>query len=67
MDNQYASKQQRSVREAARLGISAFGVTLDASADGYMREIFGVRGFRVLDRVEALPDVLPSMVMRLTR
>ena len=58
---------QRSVHEAARLGISAFGVTLDASADGYMREIFGVRGFRVLDRVEALPDVLPSMVMRLTR
>ena len=58
---------QRSVREAARLGIGVFCVTLDRAADAYARDIFGVGGFRVLDRVEALPDVLPSVVMRLTR
>lgn len=58
---------QRSVREAARRGIGVFCVTLDASADAYVRDIFGAGGYRVLDRVEALPDVLPSVVMRLTR
>ena len=58
---------QRSVREAARRGIGVFCVTLDPSADAYVRDIFGIGGFRVLDRVEALPDVLPSVVMRLMR
>ena len=58
---------QRSVREAARRGIGVFCVTLDRSADGYVRDIFGPGGFRVLDRVEALPDVLPAVVMRLMR
>jgi nitric oxide reductase NorD protein len=58
---------RRSVREAARRGIGVFCVTLDPSADSYVRDIFGVGGFRVLDRVEALPDVLPAVVMRLTR
>jgi hypothetical protein len=28
--------------------------------------IFGAGGFRVLDRMESLPDVLPSVVLRLT-
>jgi hypothetical protein len=58
---------RRSVREAARRGIGVFCVTLDPSADAYVRDIFGIGGFRVLDRVEALPDVLPSVVMRLMR
>jgi nitric oxide reductase activation protein len=58
---------QRSVREAARHGIGVFCVTLDPSADSYVRDIFGVGGYRVLDRVEALPEVLPAVVMRLKR
>ena len=58
---------QRSVREASRRGIGVFGVTLDPAADSYAREIFGEGGFRVLDRIESLPDVLPPIVMRLTR
>ena len=58
---------QRSVREASRRGIGVFGVTLDPAADSYAREIFGDGGFRVLDRIESLPDVLPPIVMRLTR
>jgi len=57
---------QRSVREAAREGVRAFCVSLDAAADPYLKEIFGAGGFRVLDRVEALPEVLPSVVLRLT-
>ena len=58
---------RRSVREAARRGIGVFCVTLDPSADAYVRDIFGAGGFRVLDRVEALPEVLPAVVMRLKR
>lgn len=58
---------RRAVFEAARHGVSAFCVTLDSAADGYVRTIFGSGNYRVLDRIDSLPRVLPSMVMQLTR
>lgn len=58
---------RQAVFEATRLGVSTFCFTLDASADPYLRHIFGHGNFRVLDRIESLPDVLPSMYLRLTR
>jgi len=36
---------RRSVCEAARLGIGVFCVALDPAAGGYLRQIFGPRGF----------------------
>ncbi|MBE0546074.1 MAG: VWA domain-containing protein [Rubrivivax sp.] len=57
---------RRAVLEAARKGIAVFCVTLDAAADEYVRAIFGNGNYRVLDRIESLPRVLPAMVLRLT-
>jgi nitric oxide reductase activation protein len=58
---------RRAVIEATRLGVSVFCVTLDPAADGYVRGIFGASQYRVLDRIESLPRILPPMVLRLTR
>lgn len=58
---------RRAVLEAGRNGIAVFCVTLDPAADDYVRAIFGAGNYRVLDRIESLPRVLPQMVLRLTR
>ena len=58
---------RRAVLEASRGGVAVFCVTLDPAADDYVRTIFGVRNYRVLDRIESLPAVLPAMVLRMTR
>jgi nitric oxide reductase NorD protein len=58
---------RRAVLEAGRLGVAVFCVTLDPAADDYVRTIFGTGNFRVLDRIDSLPRILPAMVLRLTR
>ncbi len=56
---------RRAVIEASRAGVSVFCVTLDPAADGYVRSIFGAGRYRVLDRIESLPKVLPALTLRL--
>jgi nitric oxide reductase NorD protein len=46
--------------------VTTFCLSLDPKADEYVREIFGKR-WRVLDRIERLPETLPSLYMELTR
>ena len=58
---------RRAVLEAGRLGLAVFCVTLDPAADDYVRAIFGAGNYRVLDRIDSLPRILPAMVLRLTR
>jgi nitric oxide reductase NorD protein len=58
---------RRAVLEAGRNGIAVFCVTLDPAADTYVRSIFGASRYRVLDRIDSLPQVLPPMVLRLSR
>ena len=58
---------RRAVLEAGRLGLAVFCVTLDPAADDYVRTIFGAGNYRVLDRIDSLPRILPAMVLRLTR
>jgi nitric oxide reductase NorD protein len=58
---------RRAVLEAGRLGVAVFCVTLDPAADDYVRTIFGTGNYRVLDRIDSLPRILPAMVLRLTR
>ena len=57
---------RRAVREANRKGVIVFCVSLDPSADKYVRHIFGSKNYRVLDRIESLPRVLPQMILRMT-
>ena len=58
---------RRAVLEAGRLGLAVFCVSLDPAADDYVRAIFGAGNYRVLDRIDSLPRILPAMVLRLTR
>lgn len=58
---------RRAVLEAGRRGLAVFCVSLDSGADEYVRSIFGAANYRILDRIENLPRILPTMVMRLTR
>lgn len=45
---------------------ATFCLSLDPKADDYVREIFGQR-WRVLDRIERLPEQLPMLYLNLTR
>jgi len=57
---------KRAVEELGTQGITTFCLSLDPKADEYVREIFGNR-FRVLDRIERLPEQLPMLYLALTK
>ncbi|MBI5793034.1 MAG: nitric oxide reductase activation protein NorD [Rhodocyclales bacterium] len=57
---------RRAVEELASKGVTTFCLSLDPKADEYVRDIFG-KNWRVLDRVERLPETLPSLYLQLTR
>jgi hypothetical protein len=60
------SDARKAVEELAAKGVTSFCLSLDPRADEYVRDIFGKR-WRVLDRIERLPETLPSLYMELTR
>ena len=60
------SDARKAVEELAAKGVTSFCLSLDPKADEYVRDIFGKR-WRVLDRIERLPETLPSLYMDLTR
>ena len=60
------SDARKAVEELAAKGVTSFCLSLDPKADEYVRDIFGKR-WRVLDRIERLPETLPSLYMELTR
>ncbi|MDP2823373.1 MAG: nitric oxide reductase activation protein NorD [Sulfuritalea sp.] len=60
------SDARKAVEELAAQGVTSFCLSLDPKADEYVRDIFGKR-WRVLDRIERLPETLPSLYMELTR
>ena len=57
---------RKAVEELTTQGITTFCLSLDPNADEYVREIFGNR-WRVLDRIERLPEQLPMLYLSLTR
>lgn len=57
---------RKAVEELATGGVSTFCLSLDPQADAYVGEIFGAR-WRVLDRIERLPEQLPMLYLNLTR
>ncbi|BAO28569.1 nitric oxide reductase activation protein NorD [Sulfuritalea hydrogenivorans] len=57
---------KKAVGELAAQGITTFCLSLDPKADDYVRDIFG-NNWRVLDRIERLPETLPSLYLELTR
>ncbi len=57
---------RKAVEELDGQGITTFCLSLDPKADEYVREIFGYR-WRVLDRIERLPEQLPMLYLALTQ
>jgi len=57
---------RKAVEELAARGVTCFCLSLDPAADDYVREIFG-KHWRVLDRIERLPETLPGLYLELTR
>jgi len=57
---------KKAVEELATKGVTTFCLSLDPKADEYVRDIFG-QHWRVLDRIERLPEQLPMIYMALTK
>ncbi len=57
---------RKAVQEIARLGVDVFCVGLTGAGESQLNRIFGRRNILHIDRVAALPDVLPKLYFRLT-
>jgi nitric oxide reductase NorD protein len=55
------------VREAGRLGICVFAITVDKKARDYVPYIFGRGGYAIVGHVARLPPALPLLYRHLTR
>ena len=56
----------RAVQQSTAEGTSVFCVSVDPAADSYLQKIFGANHYRVIDRIEQLPQRLPELYLRLT-
>jgi hypothetical protein len=57
---------RKAVQTLSHKGIDVFCVGLDSGGDSYLTRIFGRRNVVQIDRLEALPDKLPMLYLRLT-
>ena len=57
---------KKAVETLSTAGITTFCMSLDPKADEYVGDIFG-NNWRVLDRIERLPEQLPMVYLNLTR
>ena len=54
------------VEELYSKGVLSYCLTLDPSADAYVKRIFGADNYTVIDNVDKLPEQLPLLVASLT-
>ena len=57
---------KKAVEELYARGIPTYCLTLDANADAYVKRIFGVNNYTVVDHVDRLPEKLPTLFANLT-
>ena len=58
---------RKAVQQLSHLGVDVFCVGLDGGGENYLSRIFGRRNFLLINRLESLPEKLPSLYFRLTR
>ena len=56
---------RKAVQEARRMGIAAFGVTVDATAQSYFPTLFGRGGYAIVGNIKRLPAALPGIYRHL--
>jgi hypothetical protein len=71
LDDGYADEYsledtKMALREARLAGVTPFCITVDRGADAYLRRMYGDVRYLVIDRAEALPELLPKVYHRLT-
>lgn len=57
---------REAIREAKRLGLKPFCITIDTEAEQYLPYIFGADGFAVIHKPAQLPTRLPQLYHQLT-
>lgn len=66
-DSKYLVEDARkAVHSFSQKGIDVFCVGLDSGGDSYLSRIFGRRNVVQIDRLDALPEKLPMLYLRLT-
>jgi hypothetical protein len=58
---------KKAVEELYSNGVLSYCLTLDPNADAYVKRIFGMNNYTVIDNVEKLPEKLPVLFATLTR
>ena len=67
-DEDYLAHDVRAaVREGRRQGVESHCLSLDAGAQARMAQMFGAGRFRLLDHPGRLPELLPQLLLMLTR
>ena len=67
-DDEYLAQDVRhAVQEARREGMVVYCLSLDAAAQRRMTQMFGSGHFRLLDHPGRLPELLPQLLLSLTR
>jgi hypothetical protein len=57
---------RKAVEELGTKGVLTYCLTLDPNADSYVKRIFGANNYTIVDRVERLPEKLPTLFASLT-
>lgn len=58
---------RKAIREARRIGVGVFGVTIDVAAQSYFPTLFGHGGFAIVGDVARLPAALPAIYRQVVR
>jgi len=58
---------KKAVEELQTRGVMAYCLTLDPDADDYVKRIFGMNNYTIVDHVRRLPEKLPALFASLTR
>ena len=66
-DDYLAHDVRAAVREGRRQGMETYCLSLDAGSRERMVRMFGTGRFRLLDHPERLPELLPQLLLSLTR
>jgi len=57
---------KKAVEELYTKGVMSYCLTLDANADAYVKRIFGMNNYTIIDHVDRLPEKLPVLFATLT-
>lgn len=57
---------KKAVEELYSKGVLSYCLTLDPNADNYVKRIFGVNNYTIVDNVQRLPEQLPVLFASLT-